>query len=304
LLAIGCRFSQLTTGTWTMRLPPSLAQIDIDEGEIGRHYPVTCGVQADAAEALRQLLALLPEQPRPPWHNQTIPVTESCPLCGAQMKLRQTHGGYFLGCSTYPRCRGVSEPSPETLAKIAAYQRQPWRLPGIELLAAMRRVLPRDTIFAVDVTRLAYILMAEYPLTHPRTWLHPSGSVAMAYGIPAAIGAKAAFPERTVVAIVGDGCFMMSALELATAVQEKLPIVVILVNDKTLSLIKSTQHRKYEERYIGVDLVHPDFRKLAEAFGVGYALVDEDVEFEKCLKAAIGCDQTTLIEVRPGDAPR
>jgi acetolactate synthase-1/2/3 large subunit len=252
LLAVGCRFTQLATGSWTLPLPPSVAQIDIDAEEIGRHYPVQCGVHADAAAALRELLDHSPKQPRAPW---------------------------------------AKPPAPD----------EPWRLPGVELLAAMRRVLPADTIFSVDVTRLGYILMREYPLTHPRTWLHPSGSVAMGFGIPAALGAKAAFPQRTVVAVVGDGCFMMSLAELATARQEGLPIIVILVNDNTLTLIKATQQRRYAERYIGVDLLHPDFHTLAQAFGVGYWRADDDTAFESALGAALASGQTALIEVRPGD---
>jgi acetolactate synthase-1/2/3 large subunit len=140
--------------------------------------------------------------------------------------------------------------------------------------------------------------MAEYPLTQPRTWLHPSGAVAMGFGIPAALGAKAAFPQRTVVAVVGDGCFMMSALELASARQERLPIVVILVNDNALTLIKATQQRRYAERYIGVDLLHPDFRVLAAAFGVGYWRADDDVVFEASLQGALASGQTALVEVR------
>src|SRR5207244_8792587 len=110
-----------------------------------------------------------------------------------------------------------------------------------------------------DVTRLAYILMAEMPLDCPRTFLHPAGSVAMGYGLPAALGAKAAFPGRPVLAVAGDGGFQMSAMELATAVQENLPVVVLLVNDSCLTLIKSTQERRYERRFIGVDLHNPDF---------------------------------------------
>jgi thiamine pyrophosphate-dependent acetolactate synthase large subunit-like protein len=253
LLIVGCRLTQLATGSWTLRLPPSVAQIDIDAAEIGRHYPVQCGVHADAAETLCELLERLPKAPRQPW---------------------------------------AAPPPP----------REPWRLPGVDLLAALRRVLPSDTILSVDVTRLAYILMAEYPLTKPRTWLHPSGSVAMGFGIPAALGAKAAFPQRQVVAVVGDGCFMMSALELASSRQEGLPIVVVLVNDSTLTLIKATQQRKFAERYIAVDLQHPDFRLLAQAFAVGYWRADGDTAFEASLRAALKSEQTAIIEVRPSDA--
>jgi thiamine pyrophosphate-dependent acetolactate synthase large subunit-like protein len=162
-------------------------------------------------------------------------------------------------------------------------------------------VLPADAIIAADVTRLGYILMAEFSLDRPRCFLHPAGSVAMGYGIPAALGAKAAFPGRKVVAVVGDGCFLMSAMELASAVQERLPIVVVLINDSTLTLIKATQQRRYAERYIGVDLHNPDFERLAQAFGVTYWRADDDTAFEAALREGIDLNGPALIEVRPGD---
>jgi acetolactate synthase-1/2/3 large subunit len=253
LLAIGCRFSQLTTGSWAMPRPPALAHIDIDPEEIGRHYPVQVGIRGDARQVLEQLLPLLPQAPQSSW--ATPPV-----------------------------------------------RRNTWRLPGMELLGSLRRALPGDAILAVDITRLGYILMTDYPLEQPRTFLHPAGAVSMGFGIPAALGAKAAFPARTVVAVAGDGGFQMSALELATAVQERLPIIVILVNDNSLTLIKATQKRRYAERYIAVDLHNPDFGQLATAFGVRYSRADSDEDFERAVREAVQQETTTVIEVRPGDA--
>jgi acetolactate synthase-1/2/3 large subunit len=249
LLAVGCRFTQAATASWTLRPPSSLAQIDVDAAELGRHYPVALGVHADAAEALRSLLSLLPEKPRLPW----------------------------------------SERRPDA---------EPWRLPGMDLLGPMCQVLPRDTIYSVDVTRLGYVMLAEFPVYQPRTFLHPAGFVSMGYGIPAALGAKAAFPERCVVAVVGDGCFLMSATELATAVQEKLPIIVILVNDSSLTLIKAIQQRRFANRFLGVDLVNPDFGMFARAFGVRAWRVQTDSAFEAALREALECRSTALIEVQ------
>jgi acetolactate synthase-1/2/3 large subunit len=249
LLAIGCRFTQAATGSWALRLPAALAQIDIDASEVGRHYAVTMGIHADAREALSALLAALPATARSRW---------------------------------------APPPAPRT----------PWRLPGIDLVGALRRVLPRDGIVAADITRLAYILLAEFPVHQPRTFLHPAGFVAMGYGLPAALGAKAAFPERTVVAVAGDGCFLMSGMELATAVQEKLPVVVVLVNDNSLTLIKTTQQRRYQSRFIGVDLRNPDFGQFARAFGVRAWQVDSDAAFEAALREAVALGEPALIEVR------
>jgi acetolactate synthase-1/2/3 large subunit len=255
LLAVGCRFTQLATGGWTMPLPKSLAQIDVDAAEIGRHYPVSAGVCADAHTALEALLDSLPPEPRAPW----------------------------------------AKPQPK---------REPWRLPGMDLLAPMRRALPRDAIIAADITRLGYIMLADFPIYQPRTFLHPAGFVAMGHGLPAALGAKAAFPDRTVVAVLGDGCFQMCGMELATAVQERLPVVSVVVNDGALTLIKAIQQRRYEARYLGVDLRNPDFGTFAQAFGVRHWLAENDTTFEAALREALAAEAPALIEVRPGDARR
>jgi acetolactate synthase-1/2/3 large subunit len=143
-------------------------------------------------------------------------------------------------------------------------------------------------------------MLAGFPVYQPRTFLHPAGFVAMGYGVPAALGARAAFPDRCVVAVAGDGCLLMSAMELATAVQEKLPVIVVLVNDGSLTLIKAIQQRRFENRFLGVDLVNPDFGTLARAFGVRAWRADSDAAFEAALREAVDAGGTALIEVRPG----
>jgi acetolactate synthase-1/2/3 large subunit len=180
--------------------------------------------------------------------------------------------------------------------------RTPWRLPGMDLVGPIRRALPADAIVSADVTRLAYILMAELPLDVPRTWLHPAGAVSMGYGLPAALGALAGLPGRKVLTVCGDGGLMMSALELATAVQERLPVVVLLVNDNSLTLIRATQERRYQSRFHGVDLLNPDFGRLAAAFGVAYDHPTDDAALEAALRRALERDGASLIEVRPADA--
>jgi acetolactate synthase-1/2/3 large subunit len=253
LLAIGCRFSQLTTGSWTLR-PPPLVQIDVDPAEIGRHYRVEAGIVADARMALEGLLDALSAGARAPW--TAIPP------------------------------RG-----------------EPWSLPGIDVSGPLRRTLPDDGIIAADVTRLAYILMAEFPLPCKRTFLHPAGAVAMGYALPAALGAKAAYPDRKVIAVVGDGGLQMSALELASAAQEGLPVVVLLINDECLTLIKETQERRYARRFIAVDLKNPDFDLLARAFGIRYWRANDEDTLEKALGEALAAEAPALVEVRIA-APR
>jgi acetolactate synthase-1/2/3 large subunit len=120
----------------------------------------------------------------------------------------------------------------------------------------------------------------------------------MGYALPAALGAKAAFPDRKVVAVIGDGGLQMSALELATAVQESLPVVVLLINDECLTLIKETQERRYARRFIAVDLKNPDFGQLAKAFGVRYWRANDEDTLESALTEALAAETPALVEVR------
>jgi acetolactate synthase-1/2/3 large subunit len=249
LLAIGCRFGQIITGSWALRPPRSLVQIDIDAAEFGRHYPITLGIRADAREALRALLAVLPQTRRSSW-------------------------------------------------TVAQPQREPWYLAGMDLSASLRRVLPRDASVVADVTQLAYRMLVDFPVYLPRTFLHPAGMVSMGYGLPAALGAKVARPDKAVVAILGDGCFQMSGTELATAVQERLPVVVIVVNDGSLTLIKAIQHRRYGGRFIGVDLYNPDFGLMARAFGIRYWLADSEASLEGAVREALAGVEPALVELR------
>jgi acetolactate synthase-1/2/3 large subunit len=92
---------------------------------------------------------------------------------------------------------------------------------------------------------------------------------------------------------------MMSGMELATAVQENLPIVIVLVNDRSLSLIKAIQERRYQGRYLGVDLRNPDFQLFARAFGVRAWKVHSEKTFDMALREALDCGQTSLVEVCP-----
>jgi len=178
-----------------------------------------------------------------------------------------------------------------------------WQIDGFDLAPILRRVLDRDAIVACDITRLYYMMLANFPVYTPRTFLHPSCFIPMGYGLPAAIGAKAAFPDRQVIAIAGDGGFMMTAQELACAVQAEIHVVTILVNDNCLSAMKGIQNRRYGGKNIAVDLVNPDFVQFAESFGALGLRVQKLEEFEPALRAALSAGRPAVIEVQaPGTA--
>lgn len=116
--------------------------------------------------------------------------------------------------------------------------------------------------------------------------------------MPAALGARAAHPNRPIVAVVGDGGLQMSALELASAMQEDLPVVVLLINDSCLTLIKATQDRHYPGRFAAVDLQGPDYMKLAAAFGVPGWRCQDEATLQRALCEALVAKRPALVELR------
>ena len=249
MLAIGCRFTQVITGSWALKPPACLTQIDIDPEELGRHYRLALGIHADARLTIQAILRQLPKEKRRLWAPQP-------PI------------------------------------------REPKRIGGLDLLGPLRNIIPADAIIAADVTQLGYAMLVDYPVKYPRTFLHPAAAISMGFGLPAALGAKAAFPQKTVVTVMGDGCFQMTGMELATAVQENLPVVVVLINDSSLTLIKSIQKRRYGGRFIGVDLQNPDFALFAKAYGIRAWQVRTEEDFAKALREAISSRETCVVEVQ------
>src|SRR5437868_11398876 len=123
-------------------------------------------------------------------------------------------------------------------------------------------------------------------------------SGAMGYGVPAAVAAKLLAPVRTVVCFAGDGDFLMSGQELATAMQYELPIVVLVVNNGMYGTIRMHQERQYPGRVVGTDLVNPDFAAYARAFGAHGATVTETAQFPDALEAALGAGTSAVIELQ------
>ena len=130
-----------------------------------------------------------------------------------------------------------------------------------------------------------------------RTQLAPA-SGAMGYGFPAAIGAKARDPKRTVIAFAGDGCFLMTGQELATAVQYELNVIVIVVNNGMYGTIRMHQEREYPGRVHGTSLVNPDFAAYARSFGALGEIVESTDQFAPALQRALSAGKPSLIEIR------
>lgn len=169
------------------------------------------------------------------------------------------------------------------------------------VLEKLRDSCPADTIVASGVGQHQMWASQYWTFDHPYTWINSGGLGTMGFSIPAAIGAKAAFPERLVWAVDGDGCFQMTAQELITASVEKIPIKVALLNNAYLGMVRQWQELFYDERYSEVHLGHelPDYVKWAESMGCVAFRVEEPDEVEVAIaKANEINDRPVVIEFR------
>ncbi len=169
--------------------------------------------------------------------------------------------------------------------------------PSLPVIHELQDVLPRDTIYAIDVHALGYASFAEFPIYDPRTFLYPNIGVALGHAYPAAIGAKVAYPDRPVICFSGDGGFLMGAVEMATAMKYGINVVAIVVNDGALSAIKGSQMKGCEGRTIDTDLLNPDFVEFAKSFGAYAKRVEDLGDFKETLRDALAAERPALIEV-------
>jgi thiamine pyrophosphate-dependent acetolactate synthase large subunit-like protein len=257
-LVVGCRLGTQVAGGRGLPLPARLIQIDVDAPVVGRVRSVTVGIHADAAAALAALLEELPSQPVDP-------------------------------------ASSVSD----LLQRLKQASQQPAGHPSAApVLAAVRRALPADGVLANDTTMVCYQAPALFPVEHPRTFLYPNYFGTLGFSLPAAIGAQLACPDRQVVSLSGDGGFLFTGEELATAVREQLPLVAVVLNDGMYGAIDGYLRENFGGRALDLRLRNPDFPALGRAYGARAASVDRPADLEREIRAAAGRDTPTLIEYR------
>ncbi|TKA93968.1 HlyD family efflux transporter periplasmic adaptor subunit, partial [Cereibacter changlensis] len=165
----------------------------------------------------------------------------------------------------------------------------PTEVPGSfnlgEVMVALRNELPRDAVVTNGAGNYAIWLHRYYRYRQFGTQLAPT-SGSMGYGVPAAVAAKRVMPQKTVVAFAGDGCFLMTGQEFATAVQYDLPVIVVVVDNGMYGTIRMHQEREYPGRVIGTELKNPDFAAYARAFGGHGERVETTAEFMPAFRRA------------------
>ncbi|MBI4560688.1 MAG: thiamine pyrophosphate-binding protein [Candidatus Rokubacteria bacterium] len=164
------------------------------------------------------------------------------------------------------------------------------------LIRILRDALPPEALVVNDQTGINYWMEWHFPVLRPRTFLYPVGSATLGYAVPAAIGGKVAHPNRPVLAVVGDGGFLFSVNELATAVKYRLPVVFLVLNDQRYGAIKWLQETIFG-RWGEADLANPDFPALAHAFGAEGHRVERLDDLPRALDKALGHHGPTLLEL-------
>jgi acetolactate synthase-1/2/3 large subunit len=178
---------------------------------------------------------------------------------------------------------------------------QPIPLPGAvklaEVVRTVSRMLPDDGIVTNGAGNYAAFVHRYFEYKRYRTQLAPT-SGSMGYGLPAAVAAKLAHPTRPVVNFQGDGCFLMTGQELATAVQYGLPIVTVIANNGVYGTIRMHQEREYPNRVIGTTLVNPDFAAYAKSFGAAGYTVEATSDFAPAFAEALAAGRPSVIELK------
>jgi acetolactate synthase-1/2/3 large subunit len=165
------------------------------------------------------------------------------------------------------------------------------------LIDTLREVLPGDIPVFTDACEIGYRMQADWLVFGPRQFFYPSNYITLGWAFPAAVGAAVARAGAPVVSVSGDGGFVMTSQELATAVRYRLPTIVLVHNDSAYGAIKNIQKHAYDGRYLDVDLNNPDFMQLAAAYGVAGSRARGPDELTAAVRAALDREGPSLIEV-------
>jgi acetolactate synthase I/II/III large subunit len=176
--------------------------------------------------------------------------------------------------------------------------------PQLAYLDVIREELPEDGIFVEDITQMVFAARVAYPVYKPRTYLSPGFQDPLGLGFATALGAQHACPDVPVVAVCGDGGFMFTATEMATAMQHRIPLVTVVFNDGAYGNVRRIQKERYGNRLIASDLLNPDFVAFGKSFGAEAVRTRSPQELRDGLRRAFAYrDGPSLIEVPVGELP-
>ncbi|MCB8942877.1 MAG: acetolactate synthase [Ardenticatenaceae bacterium] len=175
--------------------------------------------------------------------------------------------------------------------------------PQLTYLQIIREELGEEGIFVDELTQVGFASRITYPVYKPRTFISTGYMGTLGYGFPTALGVKVAQPDKPVIAVTGDGGFMFSVQELATAVQHRIGLVTLLFNNNQYGNVQQMQRELYDNRIIATDLHNPDFVKMGESFGAQAFRTHTPDQLRHAIRQGFATDLPTLIEVPVGDLP-
>jgi acetolactate synthase-1/2/3 large subunit len=258
VFAVGARFDDRVTGRIDAFAPSAkVVHIDVDPSSISKTVHVDIPVVGDAAQILRELLPHVRHGAREAWHAQIAGWKQKHPL------------SYNGGDAIKPQA----------------------------VIQELCRMVPEDTIITTEVGQNQMWTALWYTFRKPRTLLTSGGLGTMGFGFPAALGAQAAWPDRLVIDIAGDGSIQMNIQELATVVQHKLPVKVLILNNGYLGLVRQWQELFYKKRYSHSRMDNPDFVKVAEAYGARGLRVTEPKAVKEALQEMIRTEGPVFLDV-------
>jgi thiamine pyrophosphate-dependent acetolactate synthase large subunit-like protein len=265
ILAVGTRLAHFTT-FFDYRFIPQQAkiiQIEVDEKELGRHYPLELGILGDAKAVLGGILQRLPPKLR-----------DEARLSAIQ-QLRQQRQQRMASA-------GASDALP---------------LKPQRVYRELRAVLPRNTIVTIDAGAAASHAYNQLDFYEPQTFITPGDLGSVGAGFPSALGAKLARPDRPVVCLCGDGGFLMTSQDLETAVREGIAVVTVVMTNNCWGSEKAYQKYFFNERYVGSDFGNPRFDEYARLFGAQGLRVEKPEELRPALEKALAAAVPTVLEI-------
>lgn len=261
LLIVGCRFNQQVSGNYTLPHPGlRTIQIDSDPENIGQNFRPDLAIVSDPGRALEVALGHV--------------------SCGRSE-------GHAAWIAEYHRLETEYATPREFPTSSVSMER---------VMADLKRTLPPDAVHTGDAGSFGGWVQRYIEFDHADSYIVPTLGC-MGTGVPGAVAAKLAHPERTVVAHVGDGGFLMTGQELATAIQYGVRIIVLVYSNGSYATIRMNQESQYPGRNYGTDLVNPDFAALAEGYGARGLKVRRDDEFLPALEQALAAERPSVIEV-------
>ena len=265
VISLGARFDDRVTGKLSeFAKYADIIHVDIDPANIGKLVDVDYPIVGDLASVLEKFIEGLEEKVKPERYADW----------------REVLGRYnALHPQSYVDSDKVIKPQ--------------WAIERIGELVG------EQAIITSDVGQHQMWAAQHYPFDRPRQWINSGGLGTMGFGFPAALGAKKAFPDKTVINITGDGSILMNVQELVTAAEYKIPVINIILNNHFLGMVRQWQTFFYEERYSSTDLsFQPNYKALAEAcHGIGYDVTTK-AEFDAALTDAIEQDKVAFINVQ------